>query len=219
MRGKEKRIKRRLWIALVLTGLMALCFANGAQAAAKTGLVKEKGAYYYYQNGARLKNKWKRVGSGKKRHTYYFGKTGAAYKAKEPRDHSYNVRLYKIGSQQYGFDSESHLVSGGVCVNSSFRPMVFTKKGVYDKAATQALRTQLPAGAVGTDLYEKAVSVLGTPKDVRRSSSCNPFEPVKDGDVYTDVVLVYRCFELDLVLHENTGRYCINGFFPIVVSS
>lgn len=63
----------------------------------KTGLYKEKGKYYYYVNGKKIKNQWKTV-KGKR---YYFG---SKY---------YAVTYHnKIGGKIYVFDTAGKLLTG-----------------------------------------------------------------------------------------------------------
>ena len=57
------------------------------------GLIHDKnGHFYFYQNGKKLKNRWKKVGKNK----YYFGKNGQAVTGKKNISHYY-VTLIKKG--------------------------------------------------------------------------------------------------------------------------
>ena len=183
-----------------------------AQAAAKSGLVKKGSKYYYYKKGKKLINKWKKVKQKKVKYKFYFGKKGAAYKASNPFNKAYNVKLFKIGKKKYGFDNKSHLVAPGVYVDSKSKIYAFGKKGVYDSKTTKDLRSRFASGKRSKTLLADLEKALGEPlKTVVEKNSCN--DAAKwNNDSYIDVVLQYKYFEVIMVQNEKTGEYAIDCF-------
>lgn len=113
------------------------------QAAVKSGLKKERGKYYYYSNGRKIRNQWKTIKVKIKGKTYpyryYFGKDGAAYKGTK----RYGVEVpavKKINGKYYGFSSKSRMVKGTYVINGKF--YIFNKKtGVYEAAGSKKVRS------------------------------------------------------------------------------
>ena len=213
-----KGIRKRVWIAAAALTL-AMSFGIGAapaQAAVKNGLVQSKanGNYYFYKNGKKVTNAWKTVKVKKKKYKYYFGKNGAACKAKKTFDDSYTVKIFKIGKKKYGFDAGGHLVAGGTYADASSRICVFTSKGVYNEKKSKRLRKAFriydKTHEVSTDTYDRVIEAFGKPKKVRKVSSCNP---LNDTDVFTNVTLIYKYYEIMLILNENTGEYAFFDFY------
>lgn len=142
---------------------------------AKTGLVKEKGKYYYYvinKNGQseKVTNKWKTVKVTKKgkiySYRYYFGKNGAAYSGSVKLGVK-TPAIKKIGTKYYGFDTNARMLKGIYVINDKF--YVFNSKtGVYDSAKSSKLRK-----AYG---YEKKAAtlkkLLGKPKKTEKLTGC-----------------------------------------------
>ena len=84
---------------LLLAAVLCLTAVPGRADAAvqKSGLVKVRGKYYYYQSGKAVKNTWKKVKGSK----YYFGKNGAAV-----------TKSTKIGKTYYVFSTKGVLLTG-----------------------------------------------------------------------------------------------------------
>lgn len=179
-------IKKQIRIFLMLfcflfASVSAICWQTpvSAEAAdtndAKTGLVKEKGKYYYYvinEDGQseRIINKWKNVKITKNGKTstyrYYFGKDGAAY-AGSVKLGVKTPAVRKVGTKYYGFDTYARMLKGIYIINDKF--YVFNSKtGVYDSAKSLKLRK-----AYG---YEKQAAtlkkLLGKPKKTKNLTGC-----------------------------------------------
>lgn len=77
-------------------------------AAAKSGLVKENGKYYFYNSkGAKVKSKWKSVKAANgTSYRYYFSKDGAAYMGTKT-----TPLLKKIGGNYYAFNSQGRAIT------------------------------------------------------------------------------------------------------------
>lgn len=105
---EEEECKMRKWLkskGVMLT--LAVALAVGAPLsvvqnpvevsakAVKKGLKKEKGKFYFYEKGKKIKNQWKTVGKKK----YYFKNDGAAA-----------VGWNKIGKKAYYFDDKAVMV-------------------------------------------------------------------------------------------------------------
>lgn len=99
MRQWMRRRGMLLVLALMLAAGTPLYVMNTpVEVSAKTvkkGLKQEKGKYYYYQKGVKVKNKWITIGKKK----YYFQKNGAAA-----------VDWNKIGNKAYYFNSKAVMV-------------------------------------------------------------------------------------------------------------
>ena len=100
---------------------------------AKQGLKTEKGKIYYYENGVKVKNQWRKTGQ----YSYYFGKNGAAYTAPKISGMKQNVLVKKIGSKKYGFDRKGHKIISGVYSDEKGVAYVFKKGVVNAKASTK----------------------------------------------------------------------------------
>lgn len=169
-----KKWKRILAIVLCLTFVSVpadvLTQPIAVEAAAKSGLVKENGKYYYYAKGKILKNTWKTVAitsNGKKtNYRYYFGKDGAAYAGKK----IYGINtpsVKKIDGKYYGFGVSGRMLKGTYVVSEKF--YVFdSKTGIYDSVKSSRLRK--------ASVYEKDAKdlkkLLGKPKKTDVYQSC-----------------------------------------------
>ena len=107
-RGENMKKGRSLFIGLLfLAAVLCLSAAPGhaeaasasvsSGAARKSGLVKIKKKYYYYKNGKKIKNTWKKIKGTK----YYFGKKGAAA-----------TKSTKIKGKYYVFSTKGKLLTG-----------------------------------------------------------------------------------------------------------
>ena len=124
-----------LCLLFVQTPALHLTAPLQAAAAAKSGLTKEKGNYYFYNaKGVKIKNKWKKV----KGSYYYFGANGAAVKGK--KEMGMLVPAFKtIARKKYAFDSEGKRMSGVILKDNKL--FVFNQSnGVYNAAATKKLQ-------------------------------------------------------------------------------
>lgn len=214
---EESRMKKYGRICLAVLFAMLLLTAAGiaapasVQAGTPAGLVKKGNTYYFYHKGKKVKNKWKSVTIDGQKQKLYFGKKGAAYRAGSLFENAYNVKLFKIKKKQYGFDMNSFLVKKGVYVNGSYKIMAFKKNGEYDKKKTKTLRGKLKIGKISKKMYDTVTSALGKPRSVSRSDSCSPWN---EKDSFTDVVLNYGHFEVQLIQNDRTGEYMLDGYFP-----
>lgn len=82
-----------------------------ADAASKSGLVKENGKYYFYNSkGAKVKSKWKSVKAANgTSYRYYFSKDGAAYMGTKT-----TPLLKKIGGNYYAFNSQGRAITNAM---------------------------------------------------------------------------------------------------------
>ena len=76
---------------LTIEAQAASSTSSAKKAAKKSGLVREKGKYYYYSKGKKVKNTWKTI----KKKKYYFGPDGAA-----------KTGWYTISGTSYYFNSK-----------------------------------------------------------------------------------------------------------------
>lgn len=136
--------KKRIWMAIALLvcvcciqGIAATAVTCSAAAVKKTGLVKEKGRFYYYQKGRKLKSKWKTIEIKGKRYTYYFGKDGAAYAGKV-RYGDEIPAVEKIGGYTYAFDVNGRRMKGIQVIREKF--YVFAGNGRLNVQKTARLR-------------------------------------------------------------------------------
>ena len=197
---------------------MSVLFLTGARmvsAENAEGLVERGGRYYFCENGSDLLNSWKTLYVGGSSETFYFGADGAAYCAERMEDGSYNVQVFSIQGKRYGFDNAGHLLERGIYVNHHYQLFVFDKKGIYNQKATKKLRKTLKpyskTGKVSRDFYRLVLKKLGKPLKTVRSNSCSP---LNERDSFTDVVLKYRYFEVQLIQNKRTKEYAIDNFFP-----
>ncbi len=178
------------------------------------GLVQEGNKFFFYENGQMVRKKWKTIVTDGVKYKYYFGKNGAAYSASKLFDDVYNVKIIKIKKKKYGFDSNSHCVSAGVYVNSRYQLIAFGKGGVYSEKKTKKLRNALKTysvtGKTSKKLYKQVIKKLGKPVSVERSDSCSP---LNSKDSFTDVLLKYRYFEVQLIQNDRTKEYALDNFF------
>ena len=203
----------------MLITVLTVSAAVPAQAAVKKGLVKSGGKYYYYnKKGEKTINKLKTLKQNGKKYVFYFGKNGAAFKAANSFDKTYNVKLFKIGKKQYGFDQYSHRVKPGIYVDSMSKIFVFNAKGVYDSKKSKTLRGKFKSvydgGPKSKTLVDDIISVLGKPlKQEGGQKSCGGWDP---DDSFTDMHLYYKYFEVQIFHNETTGEYGLNNFFSVI---
>ena len=184
--------------------------------AKQNGLVKKGKNYYYYKDGQIINNSWQTLKTKDGQFRFYFGENGIAYHAKHMYKNAYNVKLYRIGKKQYGFDNKSHLANPGIYVSSTYQFLVIGNNGLYNAQETRKLRnlmkTYSETGEIGTGIYDRVISILGEPISVNRSMSCNPWN---DTDLFTDVNMIYEYYEVQLVQNDRTGEYVLDNYFPI----
>ena len=162
--------------------------------AGKVGLVYEKGAYYYYDKGSKVKNAWRTV-KGKR---YYFTSNGKAATYSVKVKGAYYVfdaagrlqtpsstKLVTVGSRVYRvaksgkavpgwssdgtmrFDATGQLLCGIKLVGGSL--YAASSSGIYDADLTSKLRQAAAKGQPAADLK----ALLGTPKRTIYSKSCS----------------------------------------------
>lgn len=206
MKKWKKLLLFVLCLMLVQVPVMTVSSTKTVQAATvKKGLKKEKGKYYYYKNGKKVKNKWVTVKTKENGKTvsnrYYFGKNGAAYVAAKGSG-TYNVTVKKISKKQYGFDTRGRMAKGIYVNGGNMKFYVFNKKGVYDAKQSSALRKAAKYGADAATLRK----LLGKPLKEATTDTC--YEGV---DV--DVILTYKYFTVSLGRYAD-GREIVYGAMP-----
>ena len=211
---KVGRISLAVLFAMLLQlAVLGLAAPASVQAGTKEGLVKEGSTYFFYSKGKKVKNKWMSLVIDGQKQKLYFGKNGKANRAGSLYENAYNVKLFKIGKKQYGFDMNSFLVKGGVYVNGSFKIMAFKKNGVYDEKKTKKIQKKLKTGVIkkNSGNYNLVKRVLGKPISESRSDSCSPWN---EKNVFEDVVLNYGYFEVQLIYNVDTNQDMLDGYFP-----
>lgn len=129
----------------------------------KEGLKTEKGKIYYYENGVKVKNQWRKSGQ----YNYYFGANGAAYAAPKISGMKQNVLVKKIGSKKYGFDRKGHKIISGVYSDETGTAYVF-KKGVLNAKAS----TKVNKAAKNMVSAKTIRKLLGKPIKTKKYTSC-----------------------------------------------
>lgn len=198
-----------LCLMLVQVPVMTVSSPKTVQAATvKKGLKKEKGKYYYYVNGKKVKNTWKTVKVKEKGKTvsyrYYFGKNGAAYTAAKSFGSYNNVVVKTIKGKKYGFNARGRMAKGVYVNGSNMKFYAFTKRGLYDAKTTSALRK---ASKEGTDA-SKLRKLLGKPLKEEVTDSC-----YTDPLVVNDVILTYNYVTVTLGRYAD-GREIVYGAYP-----
>lgn len=166
----------------------------------KSGLQKENGKIYFYENGQKVRNTWKTVREVKKGKSvvsrYYFGANGAAYAGRKV--YGTNVPAIKnINGKVYGFGSEGRMLRGIYVVNGKF--YVFdSKTGVINQTKSARLRS---ASAYEKDAAQLR-SLLGRPKKTKVMDSC-----YGDGK---DLILNYSTFYVNLFRNQQ-GKEIVLG--------
>lgn len=170
----------------------------------KTGLQRENGKVYFYQNGQKVRNTWKTVKEIKKGKSvvsrYYFGSNGAAYAGR--KIYGTNVPAIKlINGKYYGFGTEGRMLRGIYVVNGKF--YVFdSNTGIGNEQKSAILRS---ASAYEKDA-SKLRSLLGKPKKVKVLESC-----YGDGQ---DLLLSYSTFYVNLFRNQQ-GKEIVLGVYGI----
>ena len=182
----------------------AAVYAATQPAEVKQGLVKEKGKYYYYQKGVKVKNCWKTIKTkdGKKV-KYYFGKKGAAYAAEKDPYYKKMIAVKKIDGYQYGFLSNGQCVTSGTYCDMSCQIYNFTKSGKLHVKNTEKLRKLGKEGSNPTKLLE----YLGKAKKTRKSDSCYD-------DAGTDYTYYYDTFSVVVFKYQKSSKRVVVGFLP-----
>ncbi len=167
----------------------------------KQGLKKEKGKYYYYHKGKKLKNKWKVIRVNGKACRFYFGKTGAAYAGKKV-DGKEAPLLKRIKGAYYAFDSKGRMLKGVQVIQRKF--YVFSSKtGKLNRSASNQLRKASKYNG-DYDKLKKQLSVFGK-KPVK--TEWYGFSCQGDGE---DGTIYYKGFTL-AVYKDTSGKIFINA--------
>lgn len=166
----------------------------------KSGLQRENGKIYFYQNGKKVVNTWKTVKEIKKGKAivsrYYFGPNGAAYAGKKV--YGVNVPAVKlINGKYYGFGTEGRMLKGIYVVNGKFY-FFDTNTGVVNQTKSARLRS---AAVYQKDASELR-SLLGKPKGTKTLDSC-----YGDGK---DLILNYSTFYVNLFRNKQ-GKEIVLG--------
>lgn len=170
----------------------------------KTGLQRENGKAYFYQNGQKVKNTWKTVKEIKNGKSvlsrYYFGSNGAAYAGKKIYG-TYVPAIKLINGKYYAFGTEGRMLRGIYVVNGKF--YVFdSKTGIGNLQKSAILRS---ASAYEMDA-SKLRSLLGKPKKTKVLESC-----YGDGQ---DLLLRYSTFYVNL-FRDKQGKEIVLGVYGI----
>ena len=160
-------------------------------AAKKKGLKRERGKYYYYKNGVKVKNNWLTLKRNGKYYKYYFGANGAAYAGTKVYGTSVPA-VKKISGAYYGFDRLGHMLKGTYVANNKF--YVFSSKnGKMNGTLSVKLRSACK--------YKKSTATL---KRLLKNIGLKPLKTQKlegcYGDGY-DVIYTYKNFQISA--HEN----------------
>ena len=144
-----------LCLGLAPASLSQGLLVKEVNAAVKDGLKRKKLAngeydYYFYENGVKVKNTWKKVtNSAGNSYWYYFGKNGKAYKAYD----SVLTMIYKerfvtkaVSGKVYGFDQYGRRIKGAWYSPSTKKLYYFNSDGIYNKTKTAKLRTYAKKG-------------------------------------------------------------------------
>ena len=169
---------------LLLTGAVSV------KAAGKTGLATSGKKIYYYENGRKVKNCWKKVNGYK----YYFGSSGVAYAAPKTTGMTKNVVCKKIGGTRYCFNQKGRMVRNGLYADISGNAY-YIKRGQVVEAKTKKIQKALEYLADA----KKIRSYLGKPSKTTASSSC-----FRDGG--TDLKLYYPNVMLALYRDDTNGQ-------------
>ena len=193
----------------VLAVVLCLCFlqtpvmegvtsVTEVQAAVKKGLKKEKGKYYYYVRGRKVKNTWKSVKiKNKKTHKkvtyrFYFGKNGAAYKGGSKWGEPY-LAIKTIKGKKYGFDKYSHMVKGDYVSKGKFW-CFNSRTGKYYAKRTQKLRSASKEHSSAAVLF----ALIGSPLKRTAVDGC-----YGDGQEYQ---LDYANYRVGTFVSRATGQ-------------
>ena len=160
-------------------------------AAKKNGLKLEKGKYYYYKNGVKVKKKWLTLKRGGKYYKYYFGSNGAAYAGTK----EYGVSIpavKKISGAYYGFDRLGHMLKGTYVINNKF--YVFSSQnGKMNGTLSVKLRSACKYNKSTATLKRLLKNIGLKPLNVQKLEGCY-------GDGY-DIIYTYKNFQISA--HEN----------------
>lgn len=204
---KEKGVKVLLVLLLCIfmTQIPGEGFLSGTTetyaASAKSGLKKEKGKYYYYSKGKKVKNTWKTVKKGGKSYRYYFSSNGAAYAGKTVNGVK-TPAVKTIKGKKYAFDVNGRMIKG-VCVIKYKFYHFHPKTGVYDAVTTKALRNAAQSQGTSETLRSLLKKYAGNPKKTSVAQGC-----FGDG---MDVVCYYSNFVVNYY-KDQTGKEIVLDF-------
>ncbi len=164
-----ERRRSVLRMALLLGCLQLLIFfgagTTAAGAAAKEGLKKESGKYYFYSKGKKVKNRWETVArktdDGTVKYRYYFGADGAAVSGKKSAGVTV-PKVQKISGKYYGFDSEARMVNGLWVIDGKFY-LFRASDGAYQSSASQDLNNAAKEGKKSSTLLGLLKKQVGEP--------------------------------------------------------
>lgn len=175
-------------------------------AAVKSGLKKEKGKYYFYVKGTKVKNAWRTIktkSNGKTvSYRYYFGKDGAAYMGKKVS--GVNVpAVKKINGNYYAFGTSARMLKGVYVINDKF--YLFNKNtGVYDPGMSTQLRKASAYEKNAATLKKLLAKLFGKPSKTETLDSC-----YGDGK---DMLYYYPNFMVN-TFKNTKGREIVLGIF------
>lgn len=160
---------------------------NSLQTAAKKkGLKLERGKYYYYKNGVKVKNKWLTLKRNGKYYKYYFRANGAAYAGTKVYGTSVPA-VKKISGAYYGFDRLGHMLKGTYVVNNKF--YVFSSKnGKMNGTLSVKLRAACKQGKSTAALKRLLKNIGLKPLKVLKAEGCY-------GPGY-DMLYTYKNFQI-----------------------
>lgn len=197
-----KKLKRFLAVILCLVLIQAplQMIAEPVTVQAAAGkLVTEKGKKYYYYNGKKQTNCWKKIGNDR----YYFGKNGAAYMAEKISGVKYNIVVKKIDGQYYGFNNAGHRVQG---LNLTMEGKLYCfsgKNGAYIPTTTAKYRKAAKTGVNASTMKK----LLGKPvTTVKMNDLC-----LNWGNTGADYI--YKPYELQTVYDKNKGIERVIGLW------
>lgn len=175
-------------------------------AAVKSGLKKEKGKYYFYVKGVKVKNTWRTIkvkSNGKTvSYRYYFGKDGAAYMGKKVN--GVNVPIVrKVNGNYYAFGTTGRMVKGIYVINDKFWSF-HTKTGVYDPGMSKQLRKASGYEKNAATLKMLLTKLFGKPSKTETLDSC-----YGDGK---DMLYYYPNFMVN-TFKNTKGREIVLGIF------
>ena len=186
---KMKKITGRV-LLLILCCMLLQPGSVCAKASGESGLVTSGKKIYYYENGQKAENCWKKI----KGYKYYFGKNGAAYAAPKASKMKKNVVCRTIGGARYCFDQKGRLMKKGLYADVTGNAF-WVKNGKVDEARTKKIQK---AAEYLADA-QKIRNYLGEPKKTSASSSC-----FRDGG--TDLMLTYPYVILSLYRDDENGE-------------
>ncbi len=203
---KWKRLFLLLFLCLTVSQTASLPGLAPAtvKAAAKEGLKSEKGKYYFYVAGKKIKNKWRTIVEGTTEYRYYFDKTGTAVTGRKSGG-IVTPKVYKIKGKSYGFDNKGHMVKGLYVIDGEFY-LFGSADGAYKPAVTKKLRAAAKEGQRSSRLVSLLKAQVGNPIS-REDFPDSCYGDGKDG------VLYYPGFMVQLFTDRKgkTTVVCVNA--------